>query len=150
MSGGRIQPDGQRVSWLWGVPLAPDLPFLIGDVTPSREREHHPNGVEGVAGIAVAVTDLDASVRRYRALLGVEPSEGSASPLPEARTVDFELNSTTITLATPDSKTSPLRGHLARRGEGPYALRLRTSNSEYAGTLDLMRTHGARLELVPE
>ncbi len=150
LSGGRVQPDGQRVSWLWGVPLAPDLPFLIGDVTPSRERGHHPNGVEGVAGIAVAVTDLDASVRRYNALLGVEPSEGSASPLPEARTVDFELNSTTITLATPDSKTSPLRGHPARRGEGLYALRLRTSNSANAGTLDLIRTHGARLELVPE
>lgn len=148
--GGRVQPDGQRVSWLLGVPLAPDLPFLIGDVTPSRERDHHANGVEGVAGVTVGVADIDASVGRYKALLGLEPSEGSAMPLPETRTVDFTLGSATITLAMPTGKSSPLRGHLARRGEGIYALRLRTPKSASAGLLDPARTHGAGLELMPE
>lgn len=150
LPGGRVQPDGQRVSWLLGVPLAPDLPFLIGDVTPSREREHHANGVEGVAGLTVGVADIDASVTRYKALLGMEPSEGSAMPLPETRTVDFTLDSATITLATLTGKSSPLRGHLARRGEGLYALRLRTPKSASAGMLDPARTHGAGLELVTE
>jgi catechol 2,3-dioxygenase-like lactoylglutathione lyase family enzyme len=147
---GRVQPDGQRVSWLLSVPLAPDLPFLIGDVTPSRERDHHANGVEGVAGVTLGVADLDASVARYKALLGREPNEGSAITLPEARTMGFMLDSATITLAMPIGHSRHLRSHLAQRGEGPYALRLRTSNSEYVGTLDLIRTHGARLELVPK
>lgn len=147
---GRVQPDGQRVSWLLSVPLTPDLPFLIGDVTPSRERDHHANGVEGVAGITVGVADIDASVARYKALLGMEPSEGSAMPLPETRTVDFTLDSATITLAMPTDKSSPLRGHLARRGEGIYTLRLRTPKSASAGMLDPARTHGAGLELAPE
>lgn len=147
---GRVQPDGQRVSWLLSVPLTPDLPFLIGDVTPSRECDHHANGVEGVAGITVGVADIDASVARYKALLGMEPSEGSAMPLPETRTVDFTLDSATITLAMPTDKSSPLRGHLARRGEGIYTLRLRTPKSASAGMLDPARTHGAGLELAPE
>ncbi len=147
---GRVQPDGQRVSWLLGVPLAPDLPFLVGDVTPSRERDHHANGVEGVAGVTVGVADIDASVARYKALLGMEPRGGSAMPLPETRTVDFTLGSATITLAMPTGKSSPLRGHLARRGEGIYTLRLRTPKSASAGMLDPARTHGAGLELVPE
>ncbi len=150
LSGGRVQPDGQRVSWLFGVPLAPDLPFLIGDVTPSREREHHPNGVEGVAGVTLGVADLDASVARYKALLGREPNEGSAITLPEARTMGFVLDSATITLAMPIGHSHHLRSHLAQRGEGLYALRLRTTKSGSAGMLDPARTHGARLELVPE
>ncbi len=147
---GRVQPDGQRVSWLLSVPLAPDLPFLIGQLTLERGREHHPNGAEGVAGVTVAVTDLDASVARYKQLLGVDPSEGAASPLQGARIVDFPLGSTTITLATPVGESDSLRAHLAKRGEGPYALRLRTTKSGSAGMLDPDRTHGARLELVPE
>ena len=145
-------PDGEELSWLLAAPQAPDLPFFIAYVA-GRDRmrgDRHPNGAEGVGGITVVVTDLDASVRRYSALLGVEPSEGAASPLPEARTMDFALGSATITLAMPVGKSDSLRGHLARRGEGLYSLRLRTSNSANAGTLDLIRTHGTRLELVAE
>ena len=143
-----VRPDGQDISWLQASPYALDVPFIIEYVTQRSGGEHHPNGAEGVAGVTVVVTDLDASVARYKQLLGVEPSEGAASPLPEAQTVDFPLGSATITLATPVGKSDSLRGHLARGGEGPYTLRLRTTKSGSAGMLDPARTHGARLELV--
>ena len=143
-----VRPDGQDISWLQASPYALDVPFIVEYVTQRSGGEHHPNGAEGVAGVTVAVTDLDASAARYRQLLGVDPSEGAVSPLPEARTVDFVLGSATITLATPAGKSTSLRGHLARQGEGPYFLKLRTSRSISAGTLDPTRTHGARLELV--
>lgn len=72
-----VRPDGQDISWLQASPYALDVPFIVEYVTQRSGGEHHPNGAEGVAGVTVAVTDLDASVARYRQLLGVDPSEGA-------------------------------------------------------------------------
>src|SRR5438045_2309113 len=84
--GGRVRPDGQRVSWEIGRPDAHDLPFLCADVTPRDLRvpggaaRQHPNGVVGITGVCVAVSHLAASVERYRALLGAEPLPSSEMP----------------------------------------------------------------------
>jgi hypothetical protein len=43
-----------------------------------------------------------------------------------------------------------LRARLETRGEGPYALALRTSDATSVGTLDQARTHGVPIELVAE
>ncbi|MBA2245906.1 MAG: VOC family protein [Gemmatimonadetes bacterium] len=72
---GRTRPDGMRIEWKLGVPLATDLPFLIEDVTPREQRvpagpaTEHALAVSGVSAILVAVRDLEASLARYRALL---------------------------------------------------------------------------------
>ncbi len=95
----------------------------------------HPNGVSGIAGLTVAVAALDASVARYRALLGGDES-GPA----------FTLGAATIELAGPDS--GGVRERLAARGEGIHALALRVDAAANAGPLDLGRTHGASIELV--
>ena len=61
LDGGRVRPDGERLAWQIGTPPSPDLPFLCGDVTPRalRVREGdvrvHPNGVQGVATVTIAV-----------------------------------------------------------------------------------------------
>ena len=74
--GGRVRLDGERLAWQIGTPPTPELPFLCGDVTPRalRVREGdvrlHRNGVTGVASLTLAVTDLEASLQRYRALFG--------------------------------------------------------------------------------
>ncbi len=67
-------PDGKELSFLLGVPEAPDLPFLVQYFTRAdliqyftrteRPRHDQPNGVEGVSGITVVVKDLDATVGR--------------------------------------------------------------------------------------
>ncbi|MFQ5881651.1 MAG: VOC family protein [Candidatus Methylomirabilales bacterium] len=156
LPGGRLRPDGQQVAWQLGIPDAFDLPFLCADVTPRSLRlpdgaaRQHTNGVMGIMCLLVLVTDLDFSVPRYRALLGVEPAQGSAFPWPDAQTVDFVLGSATITLAEPTGKSSPLCDYLNRCGEGPYALRLRTNDRARAGMLDPARTHGAQIEMVFE
>lgn len=153
LPGGRLRPDGRQVSWQLGIPDAFDLPFLCADVTPRSLRvpdgaRQHANGVMGIIGILVLVTDLDISVPRYRALLGLDPAQGSAFPWPDAQAVDFVLGSTTISLAEPTGKSGPLWDHWNRSGEGPYALRLRTNDKARAGMLDPARTHGARVEMV--
>lgn len=153
LPGHRLRPDSRLVSWQFGFPDGFDLPFLCADVTPRSLRvpagaaRQHANGATGIVNIVVAVADLDTSLTRYRALLDVEPQQGLSFPLPEARTVDFALSSTIITLATPAGRRSALNDELTARGEGPYALRLRTSDATRAGELDPTRTHGARLEL---
>lgn len=151
--GGRLRPDGQQVAWQLGIPDTFDLPFLCADVTPRSLRvpegaaRQHTNGATGIGAILVVVTDLDITVPRYRALLGVDANEGSAFPRPDGRSTDFALGSTTITVAAPTGKSGPLFDHVTRSGEGPYALRLITGDKTRAKILDATLTHGAQIEL---
>jgi catechol 2,3-dioxygenase-like lactoylglutathione lyase family enzyme len=157
--GGRLRPDGQQVAWQLGSPPTPDLPFLCGDVTPRALRvplgaaREHANRVIGIAGLTVAVTDLDASVGRYSALLGSDPIEQLPEPPAGARYAAFAIGNAAITLAEPagvSAASDALQARLDTRGQGPYALALRTSLSANAGALDLERTHRVPIELVAE
>ena len=130
--GGRLRPDGVRVSWLLGLPDGFDLPFLCADVTdrslraPEGPAREHPNGAMGIRRILIGVKDLHSGIERYRALLGAGPRPGSA---------DFPLGGATLTL-----DASPL--------DGPLALFLETKRKDRTGPLDPSRTHGARIYLV--
>jgi catechol 2,3-dioxygenase-like lactoylglutathione lyase family enzyme len=155
LPGGRRRPDGQEVAWQLGLPAAPELPFLCGDVTPRALRvpeggaAQHANGIRGIAGMTVAVADLGASAARYAALLGAEPlpdveAGGTITPL-----AVFPLHGMPITLVAPYGPDDPLRGRLARRGAGPYALRLFGPSGGDAGSFDLALTHGASIQFQP-
>ena len=156
IDGGRTRLDGQQVVWKNARAQTTDLPFLCGDVTPRALRvpggkvRQHANGVVGVAGITVAVADLGASVARYEALLDAPPVLRAVLPGLGADIAVFQLGTARVMLASPSSAAgeSPLREHLATRGEGPYAVALFTSSQNRAGALDRQLAHGARLELV--
>jgi catechol 2,3-dioxygenase-like lactoylglutathione lyase family enzyme len=128
--GGRVRPDGARLQWQIGTPPSPDLPFLCGDITPRalRVREGdvrvHANGVTGVAAIAVAVADQQASAARYRALLG------TAEPL--------GLGTTALRLVAP-----------APEGEGVSRVTLRSALVAAPRALPPELTSGAVFEIVP-
>ncbi|MEW6730561.1 MAG: VOC family protein [Acidobacteriota bacterium] len=153
IQGGRERPDGERVAWQLGLPGTQDLPFLCADVTarelrvPKGDICQHPNGILAVGGIVVAVLDLDASVRRYCALLDTQPLSGSTSPLRAARTVDFLLHDITITLAMPTEENGPIYQYIKKRGEGPYRLKLLASNGK-TGLLDTTLTKDVHIELL--
>lgn len=118
--GGRQRPDGQEIAWQIGLPPAPDLPFLCADVTPRALRvpggaaTQHANGAVGIARLALAAADVRASAARYAALLGQD-----ASPAAEPC---FALGDASLCLASGGRAAA----RLAARGEGPYALVLRT------------------------
>lgn len=141
LPGGRLRPDGQRVAWQIVAAPSADLPFLCGDVTPRELRvphgpaRQHANGVTGIAAVLVAAADPPASAARYRALLG------SDAPGPT-----FALGGGAIVLT--DARSDAAAERLARRGQGPQALRLRTASVAHAGTLDVGRTRGVPIELV--
>lgn len=150
LPGGRVRPDGETVEWEMGIPRTADLPFLCADVTPhdlrvpDGEAREHANGIVGVAGIVVAVSNLEASSARYRALLGMDPGMHPESATEGGRTRVFRLQGSEVVLASPSGGSGPLRRRL-RSGDGPIALRLRFEGPR--PELDLARLHGARLEL---
>lgn len=153
-AGGRMRPDGQQIVWKTANLNGAGLPFFCGDVTPRSlrvpegEARRHANGVIGVADVIIAVNDLATSASHYQALLDVEPQMSKAITIPEAEVATFFLEATTITLAQPITETSPLQDYLAAGGERPYSLTLRTIQPNGPHSLDLKRTHGARIHLV--
>lgn len=91
LPGGRLRPDGQQVAWQTARQAQHDLPFLCADVTPRGLRvpegdvRRHPNGATGISGVTVAVADVEASLERYRALLGPDAVSGGEVALEGAR-----------------------------------------------------------------
>ena len=167
LDGGRVRPDGEHLRWQTARAPAADLPFLCGDLTrralrvPEGAARVHPNGVLGVASLAIAVRDLDATLARYRALLGTVSDDTSthigepvAVPASQVRVAVIALGSSVLVLSSPRDRApaaelggDALAQRLAVRGEGPYALVLHTDRPQSTGTFDLARAHGAWIEL---
>lgn len=154
LPGGRIRPDGERLEWKTARSPSPDVPFLCGDVTPRRLRVQdgaevrtQPNGVTGIAEIVLAVTDVEASARRYAALLG-----SSAAPVADAtvggapaRIARLTLGGgTLVTLAGPTGEAGELAASLQDRGQGPFAVIFRGAGP---ADLDRRKSRGARLSI---
>ncbi len=143
LAGGRKRPDGEQLAWEFGVTSMP-LPFLLMDTTPRSLRvpegevQQHPNGATGVARISIAVKDLEKSTATFSALLGFGPKPGDNS-------VDFLLGSTIITLT---GQSDELHAHLKARGEGPYALTLKTSRLDQVPPPDLRLAHAVQIHWV--
>ncbi len=175
LDGGRVRPDGERLRWQTARPTSTDLPFLCGDISPRAlrvpegEARVHPNGVEGVASLSVVVHDIDASLDRYRALLGEAGTSavGPAVSLPDgsARVAAIALGGSTLLLVSPVSLVSlvsyegalgdashangALDKQLAAHGDGPSGVFLRAPRVNGHNGFDARLTHGAPLRTEP-
>lgn len=123
LDGRRVRPDGMEVRWRTSRQSTFDLPFLCADVTaralrvPEGEARRHANGARGISRVVVGVADVEASIARYQALLGVRPTgQGFAI---EGAEIAFEAS-------------GPAR-------EMPKSIAL----AGLAAALDPARTHGA-------
>lgn len=160
IEGGRVRPDGRKLEWRTGRQSTFDLPFLCGDVTPRELRvptggvRRHANGARGVASVVVAVKDLQASVARYRALMGAEPSPTALPPGASRGRAEFALQGCTVVLVSPQGEAQAAidracAGRLETRGEGPCAIELTIASEREPGSLDPAATHGAAIRMVP-
>jgi len=89
--------------------------------------------LSSVDHIVVAVNDLPSAQRHFVQLLGRTPSWQSEHPELGTRNVLFQLRNTFIELRSPvasGASATPLREHLATRGEGLYALAFGTLDAE--------------------
>ncbi|CAN5585146.1 VOC family protein [soil metagenome] len=168
LDGGRVRPDGQRLRWQTARPSSTDLPFLCGDISPRALRvpegdaRIHPNGVAGVASLSVVVPDIDASLARYRALLGEAGATavGPAVTLPDgrARVAAIALGGSTLLLVSPQphegdngdegdrgDSTDALANRLATHGDGPFSVFLRSASEVGRHGFDSRLTHGTPL-----
>jgi catechol 2,3-dioxygenase-like lactoylglutathione lyase family enzyme len=125
--GGRKRPDGETLVWRTARPARTDLPFFCSDVTPRSFRvpaaPRHPNGATGISAISLAVHDVDGSSQRWAALTGQPARKIDPPPGLGAAAASLDLGSTQIILLAPEQKGSGVvASHLARRGEGLFAL----------------------------
>jgi len=101
----------------------------------------------------VAVHDLDATLARYRALLGTQADGAAATTTPEGIALArIPLGNVTLVLQSPapsataaPSAAQALRQRLATRGEGPCAFTLRSDLAPLPATPNLSATHGVAL-----
>ncbi len=128
--GGRLRPDGQAIAWRTLQPEAPvaALPFVIEDVTarglrvPPDPATKHGNGVRAVAGLIVAVDDLDAAIPPYATLLGTAGDATPAAGEGMVRAHRFALGDQWVELAEPAAGADDIRRHLRERGAAPWEM----------------------------
>ncbi len=155
-AGGRRLPNGTELKWrtLRFTQEGRALPFLIKDLTPRERRVpggpalEHPNGVTGIAGLTIAVADLDQSAALFGALSGEE--EVARRSVQDLHAVEYELRAGphAIGLVAPTEQRGPIQGHLDARGPGPFGITLTTNKEGSSAFLNIRCTHGARIELL--
>lgn len=153
-AGARTRPDGRELRWKTATPAGGDtagLPFLIEDVTdrdlrvPGGSGVAHPNGVEMIETLVVAVRDLHSATERHRQLFGTEPRELDVSESGHGiEGVAFKVGRHTIELHAP-TMAGGVTEELDARGEGPYEVIFRGGQTD---AIDPQRAGNARLTIV--
>ncbi len=84
-------------------------------------------------GINIAVRDLDQSIPKFEALLGVKPrivSDPNAYAFPGITGARFEIEGVTINLLTSSEGNNPVAKFLASRGDGILLISLLSDEIE--------------------
>lgn len=133
----RLRPDGRQLSWRLLVPGGTSWrqpwPFLIQWDAPDAERLTweqpgvHPNGASGVAGIAVAVRDLERGIDLYQRQLGLRLAQQGEDSHLGARRASFHVGAFGIDLYAP-AGDGPVQQALGSVGEGPFELTLNSKS----------------------
>lgn len=151
--GARKRPDGKELVWKTATPEGDDtsgVPFIIEDVTdrelrvPGGTGIAHPNGVEALDTLVVAVRDLEKATQKHQQLFGVEPEELHVSRRGHGMEgVLFRVGRHNIELHAP-TMAGGLTEELAERGEGPYEIIFRGGQTQ---AIDPKRAGNARLTI---
>jgi len=138
VDGARRTPAGQQLRWR-SARLGPRnvLPlFFIQHLTPLDERRRaapgageHPNGVQRVDRVYIAVPDVTKAAETYGRVLGMTVPPVQRGRVIKADMVVFDIGPTGITVAQP-AEPGPAADALARRGPGPFQVLYRTRSLE--------------------
>jgi len=137
--GSRRTPAGLELRWRAAM-LGERNPlplFFIQHVTPVRERRRqvpaagrHPNGVQRIERVYIAVPDLAVAVERYSKVLGVAPKMERGTVITADMAI-FQIGPTGLGLAHPVGG-GICADALSRRGPGPFQILYRTNSTDAA------------------
>jgi methylmalonyl-CoA epimerase len=99
--------------------------------------------LDAIDHIGIAVSDLDASVERYRSTFGVEPTHRERVPSQGVEEVLFDVGGSFIQLLGALGPETPVGRFLERRGEGVHHVAYRVA--DVAVVLEELRGRGVRL-----
>ncbi|MGI8406658.1 MAG: VOC family protein [Thermomicrobiales bacterium] len=158
VDGGRFRPDGQRLDWQtirFDGASSPALPFYCFDLTerqlrvPGGDATNHANGVTGVAGVTVTVSDMAAVGPQFEKLTD-QQGESVLEAFPDAEAAQrFRIGNAWIQVVQPTIHPSDLRLQLELRGDSLFSVSLNTSREDER-SIPIVLAHGARLLQVPE
>ncbi len=82
--------------------------------------------------LGIAVKDLEAGIRLYRDILGVEPEAILEFPPEKVKIAFFPVGEASVELLMPLEEDCAIGKHIARRGEGIHHICYRVENLEEA------------------
>lgn len=147
MQGARRTTDKRELRWK-AATLGERNPlpvFFIQHLTPLEERRQqvpgagrHPNGVQRIERVYIAVDDLAAAVEKYKLVFDLSPKMERGTVI-NADMAIFQFGPTGLGLAQP-SGPGVAADALASRGPGPFQILYRTSSMNAAA--EWMAGHG--------
>ncbi len=149
----RLRPDGKLLSWKLlqpgGSPWGRPWPFFIqwdqddGTRLGWERPGAHPNGTRRVAGVSLAVGDLDGATDLYVRQLGLARGADAVMPQLGSRCRVFQTNGCEIGV---HESTGPgwLRERMASAGEGIFEVTLEVGDLE--ATLHMLDRANVRTE----
>lgn len=130
---------GEELIWRTALPggmvWRRPWPSLVEWETPEADRSRlaplpeHANGATGIAGVSVAVANLETAVTVYRDVLGFDAPALDEVPALVARRATFTVGGASVRLLT-SAGGGPVADYLAAWGEGPFEVTLATSDVE--------------------
>ncbi len=131
----RIKSDGSKIMWTLGGVKDMDVPFLIEDITPSKDRlvtsgQNHHNGSLFVRKVAITPKNTHLALQRISTLFGYRVDGNESVP-------DLKIGETKLCISKALSPTSRV------------SLEIAYSGSEKK-LLELDKTFGTCIWLVPK
>lgn len=105
----------------------------------AQPASRHPNGVQRIERVYIAVKDVAASAAHYARVLGVPAPKMERGTVINADMAIFQFGPTALGLAQP-AAPGVCADALARRGPGPFQILYRTSSMDAAAKW--MADHG--------
>lgn len=99
--------------------------------------------MKGLDHVAILVSDLDAAIRLYRDVYGLELAEVEEVPSEKVRVAIFGHGAGRIELVSPSGPDSPMAKAIEKRGEGLHHVCLEVPDIEKA--MEALRAQGAPL-----